>query len=177
MDTECGRWPSGFTLVELLIVIAIIAVLTGVAVPVGLSMRDKSREAACMGNLKSIGVGLQLYLQDNNNLLPVLALGRESKSSQEPVLETVLLEYLESPDVFQCPADEEQFEKTGSSYNWNVTQNGLHISKVAFFGKEGRPDAVPLVSDKESWHPGGTNFLYADYSSSNKARFATGNQD
>lgn len=168
---------QAFTLVELLIVIAVIAVLAGVSVPVGLSMREKSREAACLGNLKSIGTGLQLYLQDNNNLLPVLALGRESKSSDEPVLETVLLEYLKSPDVFHCPADGEQFGKTGSSYNWNVTQNGRHTSKVAFFGKEGRPDAVPLVSDKESWHPGGTNFLYADYSSSNKVRFATGSRN
>jgi len=165
---------KGFTLLELLVVIAIIAVLAGIAVPVSLSVLAKSREAACLGNLKSIGVGLQGYLQDNNNRLPTLALGRESKSSQEPVLETVLLEYLGSEDVFHCPADKEEFRKTGSSYNWNITQNGLPMSKVSFFGIEGRPESIPLVSDKESWHPGGTNFLYADSSSSSKVRFVTG---
>lgn len=163
----------GFTLTELLVVIAIIAALVGVAVPVSISMVAKSREATCLGNLRQIGAGLQAYLSDNNQRLPVLALGRESKSSEEPVLETVLLPYVGSADIFRCPADKEQFAKTGSSYNWNVTQNGLHITKLSFLGIEDRPESVPLVSDKESWHPGGTNFLYADSSSSNKPRFVT----
>jgi prepilin-type N-terminal cleavage/methylation domain-containing protein len=163
----------GFTLTELLVVVAIIAALVAVAVPVSKSMVAKSREATCLGNLRSIGAGLQAYLGDNNQRLPVLALGRENKNSEEPVLETVLLPYVGGADVFRCPADNEQFAKTGSSYNWNVTQNGLHITKLSFFGIEDRPDAVPLVTDKESWHPSGTNFLYADSSSSNKPRFVT----
>jgi prepilin-type N-terminal cleavage/methylation domain-containing protein/prepilin-type processing-associated H-X9-DG protein len=169
---------NGFTLTELLVVIAIIATLAGVAVPVSKSMVAKSREAACLGNLRSIGAGLQAYLSDNNPRLPVLALGRENKTSDEPVIETVLLPYVGGEDVFRCPADKDQFAKTGSSYHWNVTQNGLHITKLSFLGVEDRPEAVPLVSDKESWHPGGTNFLYADSSSSNKPRFVTsgGNQ-
>ena len=166
----------GFTLTELLVVIAIIATLGGIAYPVSMSMIAKSREATCLGNLRQIGAGLQAYLSDNNQCLPILALGRDSKSSEEPVLETVLLPYIGSQEVFRCPADKEQFAKTGSSYNWNITQNGLHITKLSFFGIEDRPELIPLVSDKESWHPGGTNFLYADSSSSNKSRFATGNK-
>ena len=171
------RMPNnGFTLTELLVVIAIIAALGGIAYPVSMSMIAKSREAACLGNLRQIGAGLQSYLSDNNQRLPVLALGRDGKSSEEPVLETVLLPYVGSGDVFRCPADKEQFAKSGSSYNWNITQNGLHISKLSFFGIEDRPELIPLVTDKESWHPGGTNFLYADSSSSNKARFAAANK-
>ena len=171
------RTPSnGFTLTELLVVIAIIATLGVIAFPVSLSMIAKSREATCLGNLRQIGAGLQAYLSDNNQRLPVLALGRDSKSSAEPVLETVLLPYCGGEDVFRCPADKEQFAKTGCSYNWNITQNGLHFAELSFYGIEDRPDLIPLVSDKESWHPSGTNFLYADSSSSNKARFATGNK-
>lgn len=168
---------NGFTLTELLVVIAIIATLSGIAVPVSLSMIAKSREATCLGNLRQIGAGLQAYLSENNQRLPDLALGRGSKSSEEPVLETVLLPYIGNEEVFRCSADKEQFAKTGSSYNWNITQNGLHITKLSFFGIEDRPELIPLVSDKESWHPGGTNFLYADSSSSNKLRFATGNKE
>jgi prepilin-type N-terminal cleavage/methylation domain-containing protein/prepilin-type processing-associated H-X9-DG protein len=163
----------GFTLTELLVVIAILAALVGVAAPVSLSMIAKSREASCLGNLRQIGAGLQAYISDNNQRMPILALGRASKSSVEPVLETVLLPYVGSADVFRCPADQKQYEDTGSSYNWNITQNGLHITKLAFFGIEDRPELIPLISDKESWHPNGTNFLYADSSSSNKARFVT----
>lgn len=175
MKRTCNR--QGFTLMELLIVVVIIAVLAGIAFPVGRSMLAKSREAACLGNLRSLGVGFQLYLQDNNQKLPTLALGRENKSSEEPVLETILLPYVESEDAFKCPADQEEFEKTGSSYGWNTTQNGLHMSKISFFGNDTRPEAVPLIFDKEGWHPGGTNFLYADSSSSNKVRFGTGSRE
>jgi|AntRauTorckE6833_2_1112554.scaffolds.fasta_scaffold11579_4 prepilin-type N-terminal cleavage/methylation domain-containing protein len=164
---------SGFTLFELLITIAIIAVLTGIIAPISISLVRKSHEAACASNLRNIGVGINGYLQDNNNRLPVLALGRENKSSDVPVLETVIFEYVESADVFHCPSDSEEFKKTGSSYNWNVTQNGRHISKLSFLGIEDRPEIVPLVSDKEAWHSGETNFLYADYSSSTDERFAT----
>lgn len=175
-DSRIQPFP-GFTLTELLVVVAIIATLVGVAVPVSISMIAKSREASCLGNLRQIGAGLQAYLSDNNQRLPVLVLGRANKSSAVPALETVLLPYVGGANVFRCPADKEQFGKTGSSYNWNITQNGLHISKVNFLGIEDRPESVPLVSDKESWHPSGTNFLYADSSSSNKARFATGSRE
>lgn len=170
MNTQMKR---GFTLIELLITIAIIAVISGIAIPVSLSMVAKSREAACLSNLRSIGVGLQMYLEDSNNHLPELALGRSSRNSSEPVLETLLLPYLESEDVFHCPADKTEFRKTGSSYNWNITQNGRHITELSFLGIDDRPEIIPLVSDKEAWHSGKTNFLYADSSSSSKARFAT----
>lgn len=167
---------KGFTLMELLITLTIIAVLAGIAFPIGRSMLEKSREAACLSNLKAIGVGLQFYIQDHNNTLPTLALGRASRLSEEPVLETVLSTYIENEDVFHCPEDSEQFAKTGSSYNWNITQNGRLMSQLSFLGLENRPESIPLVSDKESWHPGGTNFLYADSSASNKVRFVTGGE-
>jgi prepilin-type N-terminal cleavage/methylation domain-containing protein/prepilin-type processing-associated H-X9-DG protein len=171
---KASHRSKGFTLIEMLVVIVIIAKLGGIAVPVSMSMVAKSKETACLGNLRNIGIGLQGYLQDNNQTLPILALGRSSKTSNEPVIETVFLPYVENPDVFHCPADQEKFRESGSSYNWNVTQNGLRITDVSFFGIRDRPEAVPLVTDKESWHPNGTNFLYADSSSSSKVRFVTG---
>jgi prepilin-type N-terminal cleavage/methylation domain-containing protein/prepilin-type processing-associated H-X9-DG protein len=165
----------GFTLIELLVVLAIIAALAGIGYPVTHSFIAKSREAACLGNLRSLGVALQSYLQDYQDKMPELATARASKTDDLPVIETLLLPYLETPDAFQCPADKKQFEKTGSSYLWNSTQNGLHVSQLSFFGIKDRPDKIPLITDKESWHPGGTNFLYADLSSSNKPRFSAGN--
>jgi prepilin-type N-terminal cleavage/methylation domain-containing protein/prepilin-type processing-associated H-X9-DG protein len=166
---------TGFTLTELLIVVAIIAVLAGVGIPVGSSMVARSREAGCLSQLRSLGVGLQGYLQDHGQKMPELSIGRSSKADESPVLETVLLGYVDGPNVFKCPQDRAEFEKSGSSYMWNTTQNGLHVSKLSFFGIKDRPDKIPLISDKEGWHPSGTNFLYADSSASNKARFAVGN--
>ena len=164
-----------FTLLEMLVVVAIIAALTGICITLGGSMLAKSRASACLGQLRGIGVALQSYLQDHQQKLPEIASGRLSKSDETPVLETVLRPYLESDQAFKCPQDKEFHAKSGSSYLWNNTQSGKHITQLSFFGIENRPDKIPLVTDKESWHPNGVNILYADSSSSNKLRFATGN--
>lgn len=165
----------GFSLTELLVVLAIIGTLAGISYPVTRSFIAKSRSAACLGNLRSLGIALQTYLQEHNDKMPELVTGRGSKTEDLPVLENVLLPYIEVAAAFQCPADKEEFQKTGSSYLWNSTQSGLHVSQLSFFGIQDRPDKIPLISDKESWHPGGTHFLYADSSSSSKPRFAAGN--
>jgi prepilin-type N-terminal cleavage/methylation domain-containing protein/prepilin-type processing-associated H-X9-DG protein len=163
----------GFTLTEMLVVIAIIGILAGVGYPLTRSFVAKSREATCIGNLRSLGVALQSYLQDHNDKMPNLLMGRASKSEDVPVLDTTLLAYLGSAEAFHCPEDKVQFEKTGSSYSWNHLQSNLHVSNLYFFGV--REDVIPLISDKSSWHPSGTNFLFADFASSNKPRFVTGN--
>jgi len=165
----------GFTLVEILVVITIIATLAGITYPVARSFIGKSREASCLNNLRSLGVALEGYLQENNNIMPTLKLGRSSKTEDVPVLETVLLPYIQAPQAFQCPADKVQFEKSGSSYLWVFIVNGDPASKLTFFNNDSRPDKIPLITDKEAWHPNGTNFLYADYSATNKPRFAVSN--
>lgn len=171
-DTACPR--GGFTMVELLVVVAILAALAGIGVAVGRPMMAKSRQASCLNQLRSIGVALQGYVQDNNQFMPEMEAGRSEKSVEVPVMDVVLAPYLENPDAFRCPQDKKEFEKSGSSYLWNNTQNGRHVTKLSFFGIEDRPEKIPLISDKEAWHPDGTNFLYADLSSSSQIRFTTG---
>ena len=166
---------QGFTLVEILVVLTIIGVIAGVGIPVSRSMIQNSREAACLSQLRPLGVALETYLQENGGTMPVLAAGRASRTDDTLVLETVLAPYVAGANAFLCPADFEQFKKSGSSYLWNSTQNGLRVSQLAFFGIRDRPDKIPLITDKEAWHPRGTNFLYADMSSSNRTRFAAGN--
>jgi prepilin-type N-terminal cleavage/methylation domain-containing protein len=163
----------GFSLTELLVVLAIIAALAAIVLPVGRSVLARSRSAACLSNLRQIGTGLEAYLQDNGQTMPELAAGRKSKSEDLPVLDTVLAEYVPSREVFHCPADHEIHEKSGSSYVWNTTQNGRHRTRLEFFGTAGEAKRIPLVTDKEAWHPGdpGVNFLYADLSASTQVHF------
>lgn len=165
---------SGFTLVEVLVVLAIIGVIAGIAYPVTRSFVGKSQAAACLNNLRSLSVGLEGYLQDHNNKMPGLLQGRASKTEDVPVIETVLLPYVGSPEAFQCPADKKLYEKSASSYFWNFfIKEGTDVSQIEFLGSKDQPEKVPLIYDKEEWHPGGTNILYADHTSSNKLRFVT----
>ena len=53
---QCGR-PAGFTLVELLVVIAIIGVLVGLLLPAVQAARESARRSNCQNNLKQIGLG------------------------------------------------------------------------------------------------------------------------
>ncbi|HSP43638.1 MAG TPA: prepilin-type N-terminal cleavage/methylation domain-containing protein [Luteolibacter sp.] len=168
--------PRGFTLTELLITLAVVAALAGVAYPVGRSMLAKSREAACHGQLRSLGVALQGYLQDHQQTLPDINAGRSSRDEDVAVLETVLLPYLESQEAFKCPQDREEYISSGSSYAWNSMISGQRITQLEFLRiDENRTQQIPLIFDKESWHPSGANILYADMTSANQLRFTAGN--
>lgn len=55
----------GFTLLELVIVIAIVAILAILAIPLFSSMRARAQRVQCTVNLKNLGVGANLYVQQN----------------------------------------------------------------------------------------------------------------
>ena len=60
----------GFTLVELLAVVATLAILAAMLLPALARSRQKSSQAECLSNLKQLGHALQMYIDDNEDRLP-----------------------------------------------------------------------------------------------------------
>jgi type II secretion system protein G len=62
-DRHAGE--SGFTLIELMIVVAIIAILAGILIPNFVNARAQAQTSACESNLRAIATAMELYYADN----------------------------------------------------------------------------------------------------------------
>src|SRR5687768_8848985 len=85
---------SGFTLLELIVVVAIIAILAAVIIPMWMRTQRNARAAECMNNLRQIGTGLTRYLGDHDQTFPTLVMARESKEQEVPTIDTELESYV-----------------------------------------------------------------------------------
>lgn len=113
-----NRRLSGMTLVEVLVVIAIIGLMVGLLLPAVQSARESARRITCKANLKQVGIAMNLYLdRKTQGRFPVAA----QTPSQElvffdatrpirPSIASVLGPYTEeSRQVFKCPSDSDYF--------------------------------------------------------------------
>lgn len=116
---------SGFTLVEMLVVIGIATVLLGIIVPAGKSLREGNHAMGCLAQLQHINVGLKAYAMDEQGFPPlavevdgsgVPAADQDLITTTHPGLMALWeLEYLQDPDTFHCPRDVE-VQKTSDPY-------------------------------------------------------------
>lgn len=126
---------QSFTLLELLVTIGIIGILAAMIMPALNSSRERAKQIACIGNLKQIGLALNMYLSDNRFIMPYCTISPSNPAAGEenyPSIVDVLLTYTNNNrDVFCCPGDanKEYFKKEGTSYEWQ-SQLGINGMKA-----------------------------------------------
>jgi prepilin-type N-terminal cleavage/methylation domain-containing protein/prepilin-type processing-associated H-X9-DG protein len=125
------RRTTAFTLIELLVVIAIISILAAILFPVFAKVREKARQTACTSNEKQLALGVLMYAQDNDEVLPPVAV---KDIAANVILWPVMLEpYTKSAGLRICPSDSGE---THNSYGLNeitfadLTDTGAPPSKT-----------------------------------------------
>lgn len=107
------RARRGFTLLEILIVLAIIGILAAILLPVVSGAREAARRSSCANNLHQIGQAIALYVQDNNRTYPVVN-GYNSPAQKDCSMWVErVYPYVKSPEIFECPSAEKGEYRTG----------------------------------------------------------------
>jgi len=105
------RQAQGFTLIELLVVIAIISILAAILFPVFARARENARRTSCLSNLKQIGLGMMMYVQDYDEMYPFSRRTFDADDTGWGVSTgqsliywfRVLQPYVKSEQLFYCP--------------------------------------------------------------------------
>jgi prepilin-type N-terminal cleavage/methylation domain-containing protein len=106
---------SGFSLIELLVTLAVIWILAALLLPVLSSTRERARRTQCLSNLKQFSIGLFFYGGEFNDRLPVLKKGLWAWDLPDPVA-TDLLKNNITRAVMYDPSNPEQ--NVDALWNW-----------------------------------------------------------
>lgn len=126
MNRHGRATASAFTLIELLVVIAIIAILAAILFPVFAQAKEAAKKAACLSNVRQIGLASMMYIMDYDDVYPQVKATTTSQpqiddadgSIEEPDLGSVftwLIPYIQRSDatdeamirqrLYVCPSD------------------------------------------------------------------------
>ena len=132
-DRSVSFGALAFTLIELLVVIAIIGILSALLLPALSRAKEKAYITQCLSNLRQLGVGIHLYVNDNQDRFPPwgtapwvpppvppefkdyhLGLGGYDAAKEftfmAAAIDRPLYPYIKPSNVFRCPADRGQEE-------------------------------------------------------------------
>jgi prepilin-type N-terminal cleavage/methylation domain-containing protein/prepilin-type processing-associated H-X9-DG protein len=110
----------GFTLVELLVVLAIIAILAAILFPVFAQVREKGRQTACLSNVRQMAAGLMMYVQDYDEIYPpVVSINPGETYYYQVSWMNRMQPYVRNLALFICPSSNHH------STDWRVSSDIL----------------------------------------------------
>ncbi|MBI1335472.1 MAG: prepilin-type N-terminal cleavage/methylation domain-containing protein [Phycisphaera sp.] len=168
----------GFTLVELLVVITILALLVALLLPALQQARYKAKQVVCLAHLNQAGAGIASYTADNHSYYPIditpygSSLFNGTRSTPQQIqaktggneaynLYTLLVDYYVSKTgmkgVFMCPLVEPGYVNYTTNYYKTFPYpqtNSMHIPYALWAGFPGSEVKQPMLRMGESWQIG-----------------------
>jgi len=136
----------GFTLIELMIVIAIIAILAAILFPVFNNARKKAQQTQCLSNIRQLLTALKMYAQDSDDQFPYALYGDLARSAWADVIGQG---YVGNDEVFDCPAGALRMDRlTGV----NVTQSRFIRENEGYAGV-GYSYGMNAMPANATWNP------------------------
>jgi len=124
-----------FTLIELLVVIAIIAILAAILFPVFAQAKAAAKKTTCISNQKQIGIGIQVYLNDTDDVLPMNQYWVATPPTLQVRWQEMIQPYIKNGDKFQSTnPDNGRAKGGGGVFNCaafpspQLAQYGLHVN-------------------------------------------------
>lgn len=124
---------SAFTLIELLVVIAIIAILAAILFPVFAQAKAAAKTTQSISNMKQVGIGLQMYLSDNEDTYPQRRFPGVDAATNQPTLfswKYVTYPYIKSSPLFTDTVN--QAAKYPDDTGDPLLMSGLAIAQPVF---------------------------------------------
>ncbi|HSV74265.1 MAG TPA: prepilin-type N-terminal cleavage/methylation domain-containing protein [Chthonomonadales bacterium] len=136
----------GFTLIELLVVIAIIAILAAILFPVFAQARAKARQTSCLSNMKQYSLGIVMYTQDYDEMLPItMEVDELGASTVLHLWNSGLESYLRNRQIKFCPSDPDRADP----HLWgSYLMNGLLTAGARSLSAAARPSETILMAER-----------------------------
>jgi len=136
----------GFSLVELLVVMGIIAVLIAILLPVLGRAREMGRRTTCLSNLRTLGQAMRMYAQDFRDRLPNSNPPNTAHdyNADNYVLVSLNRAYVKAPRTFYCPSDRDPAPQSIDTADYDLP-NSARVS-YEFYSTFWLPEAGPKLT-------------------------------
>jgi hypothetical protein len=171
-----------FSLIDLLVSIAVVAVLIALLMPSLSGVREAARRVVCASNIRQVGLGLAMYADDHRGLLPYTKFASQSATQSMVILRDgadawdglgilYSTEYLDAAGVYYCPSHHGDHPYSEYAARW-TDRSGSLVGNFQFRGVgsvnlNSFRDAQAMVADgmrvqSDYNHRVGSNVLRAD---------------
>ncbi len=148
-----------YTLIELLIVAAILAVLSALLAPVFFSVKSSAQKTVCFSRLRETGLATESYISDyDDTFMPISYMpGQFASSKDDRTWVQMLLPYARNFSIFLCPSDSSRKTNAESTFDQDLVPGDLYSEyyRASMHTNSGYNYMAlsPVIRDGKDWKP------------------------